>query len=142
MKLGLAGFAYGLGLTVVGVFMAGAGHGTYLLLGVAAAPVSFWGILFSIVGPPILWGVVGSLLSHASKTPQRQIVVCVMLSHYLGIMLLPFFGDYVEGKYFERVWAANPAIVLMGGSLYLAGQVATWIYWIRAGRDSIQKYED
>lgn len=138
IKLGLAGLVYGLGLTVVGVFMAAAGHGTYLLLGVAAAPVSFLGILFSIVAPPILWGGVGFLLSHAGQQPQRQIVVCVMLLHYLGIILLPFFGHDVEAKYLDRVWVANPTIVLIGGSLYLAGQVAAWVCWSNAGRDSVQ----
>ncbi|HKR12934.1 MAG TPA: hypothetical protein VJT15_12825 [Pyrinomonadaceae bacterium] len=116
--------------------MAGAGHGTYLLLDVAAAPLSLLGILFSIAGPPILWGFVGFLLSHAGTTPHRRIVVGVMFLHYAGVMLLPFFGDDADGKYFERVWAASPAIVLMGGSLYLAGQVATWVYWFKAGRIS------
>lgn len=134
IKLGLAGLLYGLGLTVIGVFMAGAGHGTYLLLGMAAAPLSFLGILFSIVGSPILWSAVGSLLSYASKNPQRQIVMAVMLLHYLGVLLLPFFGEYAEWKYFERVWGANPVVVLVGGSLYLAGQIVIWFCWFNAGR--------
>src|SRR5690349_8605622 len=132
MRLGFLGLMYGLGLTVVGVFMAGAGHGTYLLLCVAAAPVSFLGPLFCIAGPPVFWTVMGFLLSHATETPQRQILVCLMLLHYLGVLLLPFFGDYVEGNYFEKVWLANPEIVLVGGSLYLAGQLATWVYWFKA----------
>lgn len=124
---------YGLSLTGVGVLMAGAGHGTYLLLGVASAPLSFLGITFSIVSPPLLWSMLGGLLPYFHKSPQRQILIAALVLHYLAILLLPFFGDYAEEKYLAKALEVNPVVVVLGIALYFFGQVVIWFYWFRAG---------
>ena len=127
------GAVYGLSLAVIGVMMAGGGHGTYLLLGLASAPVSLLGFGFSLAGPAILWGVIGALLADRRKKTPRQLLVGLMLLHYLGVVLVFFVGDYAEWKYFEKAWTTNPAVVVVGGSLYLAGQIVIWVCWLRAG---------
>ena len=133
------GLAYGLGLTLTGSLLAGAGHGTYLLLGIASAPVSFLGFIPSIGGPPVLWSAVGALLPYTGRKPQRQVLFGIMLLHYLGVALVPFFDEFAEWKYFERVWEAYPVVVLMGGSLYLVGQIAIWFCWLgNETRDQIK----
>lgn len=129
----LGGLAYGLGLTGVGVLLAGAGHGTYLLLGVASAPLSLLGIPVSMVSPPLLWGVIGGLLSHAHKSPQRQILLAAMALHYVAVLLLPLFEGYAEEKYIARALEVNPVVVGLGVTLYLLGQVIIWLYWFRSG---------
>jgi len=116
--------------------MAAAGHGTYFLLGLASAPLSFLGIPFSLVGPPVLWGAVGGFLAYTGRQPQRQILVIVMLLHYMAVLLIPFFDVYAEAKYFDKVWRTNPLIVVMGVALYLVGQVVIWLYWFKMGRKS------
>jgi hypothetical protein len=127
----LGGLVYGLSLTGVGVLMAGAGHGTYLLLGVASAPLSFLGIPFSMVSPPLLWSVMGGLLSYSHKSPQRQILLAALALHYLAILLLPFFEGYAEEKYIAKALEVNPVVVGLGVTLYLLGQVIIWLYWFR-----------
>lgn len=132
-KLWLGGFIYGLILTGVGALMAGAGHGTYLLLGVASAPLSYLGIIFSLVSPPILWGAIWGLLPHSYKSPQRQIFVVALALHYLAIPLIPFFKVYSEEKYIAKALEINPIVVSLGAALYLLGQVIIWLYWFRMG---------
>jgi hypothetical protein len=130
----LIGGVYGSSLTVVGVLLAGAGHGTYGLLGVASAPLSFLGIKFSFVGPLLLWTTLGGLLAYSSKAPHRQIVAVALIVHYVAILLLPFFGDYADGKYIGRAWHTNPVMIVAGATLYLLGQVTLWLYWLRQGK--------
>ncbi len=132
-KSWLGGLVYGLSLTGVGVLMAGAGHGTYLLLGVASAPLSFLGIMFSIVSPPLLWSTLGGLLPYSHKSPQRQILLTALVLHYLAILLLPFFEEYIEEKYLAKALEVNPVVVVLGMALYLLGQAIIWFYWFRAG---------
>ena len=134
VKLALCGLLYGLGLTSLGVFMAGAGHGTYLLLGVGSAPLSFLGFFVSLAGPPLLWTGIGGLLPYARKQPERRLLVIIILLHYLGVLLIPFFDEYAEWKNFEKAWGENPVIVLTGLSLYFVGQIMIWFYWFNTGR--------
>jgi hypothetical protein len=129
----LGGLVYGLSLTGVGVLMAGAGHGTYLLLGAASAPLSLLGIPFSMVGPPLLWGVIGGLLSYSHKSPQRQILPAALALHYLGILSLLFFEGYSEEQYISKALEVNPVVVVLGTTLYLFGQVIIWLHWFRVG---------
>ena len=133
VKLALGGLLYGLGLASIGVLMAGAGHGTYLLLGIASAPLSFFGFFVSLVGPPLLWTGIGGLLPYNHKQPQRRLLVSVILLHYLGVLLIPFFDQYAEWMYFEKAWGQHPVIVLTGLSLYFIGQIMIWFYWFKTG---------
>jgi len=81
------GFLYGLGLAVIGVLLTAAGHGTYILLGITSAPVSFLGMVFSIVAPPIFWAVVWILLAYKV----RIITLCILIVHYASIPFVVFF---------------------------------------------------
>jgi hypothetical protein len=132
-KLWLVGLIYGLSLAGVGLLMAGAGHGTYLLLGIASAPLSFLGIIFSLVSPPILWSAMWGLLPSTYKSPQRQVFVVALALHYVAILLVPFFKVYSEEKYILEALEVNPVVVGLGAALYLLGQVIIWLYWFRVG---------
>jgi hypothetical protein len=130
------GFLYGLALTCIGVFLAGAGHGTYLLLGIASAPISFLGIGFSFVGPPLLWSTVGALLPYTREQSIRQVFAIALLLHYVSLAFVPLFDIYAEAKYFYKVWTTHPLMVVVGLGLYLMGQVMIWLYWFIAARES------
>jgi hypothetical protein len=125
------GFLYGLSLTVVGVLVAGAGHGTYILLGIASAPASFLGIIFSVISPSLLWTMVWGILPNIHKSPQRQIFFITLTLHYFSILLIPVFEDYSEGKYIVKVWEMHPAMIILGFTIYLVGQVMIWLFWFR-----------
>ena len=126
VKSALGGVLYGLGLTSIGFLMTGAGHGTYILLGLASAPLSFFGFFESLAGPPLLWGLVGGLLPYTRKYRYRQIFVSIMLLHYLAVLVIPFFEEYGDWKYLKRVWDRNPVVVIIGFTLYVVGQSAIW----------------
>ena len=128
----LVGLVYGLGLTIIGFFLAGAGHGTYILLRIASAPISLLGIVPSLAGAPIFWTAIGTLLPNSHKRPDRQILVGAMLLHYLSVLLVLFLDSHAEWTYFERVSGVYPLMVFAGGSLYLIGQIAVWLFWSRA----------
>jgi len=125
----MIGFLYGLGLAVIGILLTAAGHGTYILLGIASAPVSFLGIIFSIAGPPIFWALVWVLLTYKTRTPQRLFILCILVVHYASIPFVLFFPEYVEEKYFDKVWQAHPNLVVFGALFYIMGQGLLWIYF-------------
>src|SRR5437588_7626033 len=130
-KMCLGGLLYGLGLVGLGVMLAGAGHGSSLLLDAASAPISFCGFVFPLIGPPLMWCMLWWLLSYSHRSPQRQIVLIVMFLHYLSVLLVPFFESFSEGKYLAKMFELYPGIVILGGAFYLAGQAFIWVYWFR-----------
>jgi hypothetical protein len=130
------GFAYGISLSVIGTLLAAAGHGTYLLLGLASAPFGLLGITVSIVCPPFLWSAILLALSYAGKTRYRIIATTFLVVHYLGIILVFFDRDYMEVKYIRRIGRAYPVTLVMSFALYLAGEVAIWLCWCTMRRQS------
>lgn len=130
----MLGGLYGVILSCVGFMLAGAGHGTYILLAIASAPLSLLGGFWFLVSPPLLWTIVGSILAYSSRIQQRQIGFFVLSVHYLSGLFAWFVADYADLKYFERVWQDN-ALMLVGGiTFYLFGQISIWAYWLKQGR--------
>ena len=135
-KLTLAGLLYGLSLASIGLLEAGAGHGSYLLLGIAAAPLSFGGIRFSLIAPLILWTTVGCFLSSTYKSPQRQIFVLLLGLHYFAVPFVSLFRLYSDPVYIAEAWKYNPLMLVLGFAVYLLGQVMLWLLWFRFGKTS------
>ncbi len=127
------GFLYGLGLAVIGILLTAAGHGTYILLGIASAPVSFLGIIFSIAGPPIFWTLVWVLLTYKA----RIFTLCILMVHYASIPFVLFFPQYAEKQYFDKVWQAHPTLVIFGALFYILGQGLLWIYFWRGKSEAL-----
>ena len=118
------GFLYGLGLALFGFMLLGAGHGTSLLLDIASAPLSFLGFVFPLVGPPIMWGVIGWLLGGSSVF-HRRIAFVIVLVHYLSFPLIPVIERYPQGEYLAKMFAYAPGFVVFSFSYYLLGQVSS-----------------
>lgn len=125
-KMGLAGLLYGVGLVIAGLMLAGAGHGTALLLDAASAPLSFLRFPLPLISTPLMWCLVWCLLGSSHKSPQRQIVFLALLVHYFSILFAPLFEPYPEGEYLAKMFDFNPGFVILCGAYYLAGQAFVW----------------
>jgi hypothetical protein len=130
----MLGGLYGVTLSSVGFMLAGAGHGTYMLLAIASAPLSLLGGFWFFVGPPLLWTMVGSVLAYSSRILQRQIVFFVLSLHYVSGPIAWFVADYADLKYFEGAWQINALMLLGGITFYMLGQISIWAYWLKQGR--------
>jgi hypothetical protein len=127
--LGAAGFAYGTLLAMVGMIAAGGGHGTYVLLGLYASPLSLMTLMpfavgLALFGTPLLWCVVGVLLAGAGNRGRTTALVLIMLAHYASLPVVLRDGNlYGDWSYVERVGALLP----FGIGLYVVGQLAIWV---------------
>src|SRR5580765_1700576 len=77
----LRGMLFGVGLAALGFLAAGAGHGTYVLIGASSAPVGVLGIRAALAGAPIFWAVVGAAFDWLEKPWRNRLVTAVMLLH-------------------------------------------------------------
>jgi len=48
------------------------------------------------------------------------------------------FPQYVEEKYFDKIWQAHPTIVVFGILFYILGQGLVWIYLWLGKSDSLK----
>ena len=114
-------------LSLIGFMLAAAGHGTYILLGIASAPLTllrnFW---LSLAGPPLLWAIIGGLLAYSSRRLHRRIVFIGLSFHYLGVALVSLIADFADREYIRRVWQLNSLMLVVGITLYVTGQISIW----------------
>jgi hypothetical protein len=130
----LLGLLYGLTLAAWSFLLAGAGHGTYVALGLSSAPLGFLGIVPALFGLPLLWACVGNLLARANTPPYRWALLTVAAAHYLGAAVILSRDTFGDWGYLNRVLNAAPLIVFCGLAVYLAGQVILWAAFFWAGR--------
>ncbi len=126
------GFVYGVILGYLSFLTAGAGHGTYVMVGMSSAPLGLLGTLAAIFGPPLLWAGVGALLASLDRRGARRWFIVFMLVHYLsGVALLSTepFGDW---EYVGRVVGAMPWVVAAWLATYGLGQAVIWLAFTRA----------
>ena len=122
----LAGLLYGGLLGGIAVIAAGAGHGTYIPMGVSSAPFGLFGFQAAAVGAPILWGTVGALLHWLPPNRRRRITLSVLAIHYgtaLALGISPLFGDW---GYIRRSMPALGAILFVWAGAYVVGQLVIW----------------
>jgi hypothetical protein len=118
---GIAGALYGVVLTGLGVGAAGAGHGTYLLLGIFAAPLDLLGFLAIILGAPLLWATVGVLAGLRKRIAVRSCLIGLLLLHYLSAVGTTAMGDW---GYVRRMWISDPWLFIHALTIYFVGQFA------------------
>jgi hypothetical protein len=121
----LIGFSYGVVLLFISILAAGAGHGTYVLMGFASAPLGLAeNVLIALVGMPFLWCLLSFLASSARHRVWLAFFLVAMAIHYASLYPIlsdrTHFGDwsYIP-KVAEVFW---PGLVVYG-----AGQVALWV---------------
>jgi hypothetical protein len=119
---GLFGLLYGIGLSFLGTWAAGWGHGSYVLLTLASAPFAALGASVAILGPPFMWGGVWLLLQ--ARRRQRGVLVAVISVYYASAALLIAVSPFDEN--WNNFLAASRlhSLIIAGGFLwYLVGQV-------------------
>jgi len=128
MTVALYGFLYGLVLAGIGLMAAGAGHGTYVLLGLYASPLSLMqNIALAIFGSPVLWCIIGGLLAGTGKRGWTIIFLVAMLTHYVSLPWVLMDGNtFGDWEYVAKVWW----FVLLGIGVYVVGQVILWIVFL------------
>ena len=129
-----AGIGYGCVLFWLGVFAAGAGHGTHVLLGLSSSPLPLLAGILGILGAPLLWGAMGFALARRGHAWGRRLFLGAITGHYVGlwpVLTGEHFGDW---SHFKRVWLVMPGVLLTAAAVYLSGQVALWALFIREGR--------
>lgn len=121
---GTIGLVYGVVLAIISMSAAGAGHGTYVLMGIFSAPFGFFGIPGALVGTIVLWLMAGWLI----KARQKQYLLLLLIIHYGGIFLIlntETFGDF---EYFSQIFQHDPSLLILGGIVYVLGQLLLWGY--------------
>jgi hypothetical protein len=134
LKKALSGALYGIVLCTVGVMAAGGGHGTYIFLTLASAPVIILGVVVSLLAAPILWFVVGWLLNDKNK--QKKIFFLAIMSVYYisaGFLLI---DRREEWQYMGQLWKVAPLLVTAGWAWYLTGQIVVWIIFFKNGHST------
>jgi len=89
---------YGFVLCAMGVLVAGLGHGTYTLIGLAGAPFSFLGIPISIAAALTQW----MLLVRAGQrlSASKAFYVASLMLHYVSALLLSLpSSKYADWSY-------------------------------------------
>lgn len=133
-SFGLWGAGYGLTLTLLGFIAAGSGHGTYALLGIWSAPLSFLWAPFSLFGPIAVWAAAGLLLGFLARSPQRVAFLIFVSVHYASAMAFLFTQEYGEWAYFLKAWERVPWTIMGGILTYFTGQVFMWLVFLRISR--------
>lgn len=125
----LPSIAYGVILTTLGFFAAGAGHGTYLLLALSSSPLPLISNGLGIIGGPIFWGVVGLTFAFRNRPIARRLFVGLMATHYIGLWPVLVAGGS-EWSYLVKVWTYMPLVLICGAIVYAGGQVMLWISFL------------
>jgi hypothetical protein len=120
------GAVYGTGLAVLAFLAAGFGHGTYVVLGLASAPLAMLGVAVALISLPFLWMSIFALLYC-----RKRLFAMAMLLHYLGAMVLltvPRFAEsFGDWNSFARVWGRSPGLLVLCFLWYGAGQIFLWM---------------
>jgi hypothetical protein len=122
----LRGVLFGVGLAVLGFSAAGAGHGTYVLIGASSAPVGVLGIWAALAGAPIFWAVVGAAFDWLEKPWRNRLVTSVMLLHYAGAVLLLSREPYGDWEVLVRLTSTLWPFLVSWSLLYFGGQIVIW----------------
>lgn len=140
-RLLFGGALYRTGLSLVGTLATGYGHGTWVFLGLAAAPLVaifsllglMWapflsfGVLAAMLASPFMWGWIWSLLrKNDSRRHRFLIVIIVYYASVIAVLATTYFGEW---DYIVRSWQVYPSLIVVGFSWYGAGQILMWLMW-------------
>jgi hypothetical protein len=131
IALSIAGGAYGVMLSLLGILATGAGHGTSALLEIGSAPIGVFNFVLGMFFAPLMWAVIGFIVGNGNRT----LLVAIMSIHYASIALAPSFHSAEDQEYLARTSAHNPGFMIFFVAFYLCGQAALWICWFRFGRE-------
>jgi hypothetical protein len=118
------GAVFGVVLAILGMMAAGAGHGTYVLLGASSAPAGIGGVLPAIIGTPVLWAVVGWLTASGDRG--QATAAAIVLVHYASAAWLLTRSPWGDFAYLGDAMTAFFWGVIAWCVIYAAGQRFVW----------------
>ena len=119
-------FAYGAVLAVLGVTVAGAGHGSYLLIWLAGSPFSILGVPAAIIASVLQWGLL-ALVQRMLWTKFR-VVIGFLVLHYIvaAFFLFRYSGEVSDWEYLRRSPYGVHLTFALGLTWYVIGQCFVW----------------
>ena len=123
------GSSLGLVLSLSAFAAAGFGHGSYVLLGVVAAPFCFGGVLVALVTTPLLWAFTSYLAASVERMPRRALLVLLPL-HYLSALVAVTAWPYADWRYVS----SSAGALMIGAATYATMQVYVWLLFRHSGR--------
>lgn len=125
-RLPAVGAVFGCVLAFIGLASTGGGHGSYLTLSLAAAPVS-WVPLLSVIGAPALWAGLGVLV----RDGKRRAAGLILGAHTVASVGTIVLGSPVEPgseqwAYFTQAQRVVPVLIWSGVLLYVLGLCLAW----------------
>jgi hypothetical protein len=130
------GMVYGLVQAFLAFVATGAGHGTYVFLGLSSSPISLTqSIGNSLLAIPIIWSVMGALAGLAGNRVCRALFGAAMLAHYAALpVVLGHGSNFGDWSYLEKVGGLTP----IAFGVYAIGQAVLWglfllALWLRQG---------
>ena len=119
-------FAYGLVLCVFGLIVAGFGHGTFTLLGLAGAPFSFFGVPVAIAASVTQWGMLA--LARSRFGIPKQYLVAFLTLHYASAALLLVLPSsaFSDWEYVRQIPESYKFLLVVGFAWYCVGQMFVW----------------
>jgi hypothetical protein len=122
----IIGLGYGAVLCLIGILVAGFGHGTYALLGLAGAPFSFLGTPIAIIATLFQWWLL-AVACQKMHLP-KPYFIGFLFAHYVAaaaLLLLPS-SDFADWEYVRRIPQSYRLLLAFGFVWYLIGQMVVW----------------
>jgi len=120
------GLGYGAVLCLIGILVAGFGHGTYTLLGLSGAPFSFLGIPIAIIATMFQWGLLA--LAYQKMHLPKPYFIGFLSAHYVAaaaLLLIPS-SEFADWEHVSRIPQSYRLLLAFGVAWYLIGQTFVW----------------
>ncbi len=120
------GASYGLLLGLLALVCCGLGHGTYIPAALTSSPLGLLGIPASLLGGPIVWGILALSLSKGLHYKKHIIFLASIAFRYAVSIFLVFWADYGGWVYLSRTASKVPIALAAWAILFTGGEVILW----------------
>ena len=128
---------------MIGTVATGYGHGTWVFLELASAPVVavlallglIWlpfislSVVTAMLASPFMWGWIWSLMRRADSRRNRFLIMIIVYYVSTVAVLVTTTTYFGEWDNVVRTWHLYPSLIVVGFSWYGAGQILMWRMW-------------
>jgi hypothetical protein len=126
-------FVYGAVLCIVALYLAGYGHGSYLLLNLAGAPFSLFGPLSACLACLLQWGLLAILMRRWKSAPIS--VIGFLILHYVAACFAVRYQlspEDTDLNILDRKLPGFTVYLFAGLIWYLGGQIVFWMVALKS----------
>lgn len=127
LYLAAIGLIFGGCFSAIGFVAAGAGHGTYIPIGIFSSPLWILGPPVALFGPPFLWAFIGVLCHEMLESGNKRGLFLIVMGLHFGC--LPWIickSMFANGDYFWDIYKIFPLEITIGFVLYGLAQAMVW----------------